>query len=47
MQRLGLDNAKVRHAIESLRWLWCSEPSVHGTHRGPLKALEEGFQDNR
>ena len=41
LEMLGLEDGKAPKIIDTLRWLWCNEPSVHGQNRKALALLKE------
>ncbi len=45
LEMLGLENRKVPEIMDTLRWLWCNEPSVHGQNRSALKLLKSSRQE--
>ncbi len=41
LEMLNLDDNKISKTVNTLRWLWCNEPSVHGQNRKALALLEK------
>ena len=41
LEMFGLASGEISDIVDTLRWLWCNEPTVHGQNRNALSLLKK------